>query len=569
MSKVCAPFFLILFFSISLFGQDLFIQNANIIDVSKGKLIKSQDIRIKNGIITEIGRALKNDLEEIIDAKGKYLIPGLIDAHMHLFQSGGLYARPDMIDVTEIKPYSEERLWTLQNAEDILNRYTCLGITNVIDLGGPAYQFNLRDSLNKEKNSATVFLTGPLISNYVPEQLNVKYPPIIKVDSVSNAVDLVNVQHEFGADFIKIWYLAVKPQDALDFYPIVESVCRESEKLRLPVAVHATNLYTAKLALKAGAKFLVHSVRDIHVDDEFLELLAKSKAVYCPTLQVSKQYDNVSLDEYTFTEADFEYANPSTVHSILEVKNIENNNDLDYYNDVRSSTYQQNTLRDSIQLVNLKKVLSAGLPIALGTDAGNIGTLHASSFYRELDMFKAAGMSNIDLLKAMTVHPALAIKQHGKIGSININRQADILLLNTNPLENIDAVKNIDTIIKGGKIVNASEIIKASPEMIVQQQMNGYNGHSLNAFLEPYAEDVRIFEFPDKLVIEGKDQLRKEYQFINEIPDLNSQLVNRLIKEDTVVDYLNVTVDVNEPSVQAVAIYKIENYKIKEVYFIN
>ncbi len=570
MIKLYISFFAFLFFCASLQGQDLFVKNANIIDVSTGKLIKGQDIRVKDGIIAEIGPSLKKqDTEELIEAKGKYVIPGLVDAHIHMFQSGSLYARPDIIDLTEIRPYVDERLRTYQMAEDMLNRYTSIGITSVIDLGGPIYQFDLRDSLNKKVNSSTVFTTGPLISSYLPKELMVNYPPIIKVDSIASALEIVQQQHELGADFIKIWYIALTPQDAIDFYPIVEAVCKESKRLGLPVAIHATTLATAKFALKAGAKFLAHSVKDVEVDDEFLDLLKKAKAIYCPTLQVSKQYDNVILDEFTFTDYDFAIANPTVLQTLMDVRFIENNEDLNYYTERRSAIHELNRKQDSIQSANMEKLIVAGLPIALGTDAGNVGSFHASSFYKELELFKQAGMSEIELLKSMTIYPAIAINKHDQIGTISRNRRADLLVLNANPLEEIAAVKDIHTIIKGGEKVDASSLIETTAESIVQQQMNGYNGHSLEAFLSPYAEDVRMYDFPDKLTIEGKDQMRQEYQFVNDIKDLHSQLKNRIVKGDTIIDYLDVTVDKEKPTIQVIAIYKIRNQKIQEVYFIN
>jgi len=568
MKLISIPLILYIFFYTSLAAQDLVVINANLIDVASGRLIKNQDILVRDGIITEIGRSLKYDSEEVVDGKGKFVIPGLIDAHMHLFQSGGLYARPDAIDLTVIKSYDNERAWTFQNAEDILNRYTSLGITSVIDLGGPSYQFGMRDSLNRETNSATVFMTGPLISSYVPDQLKVNYPPIIKVDSIAGAVDLVRQQADFGADFIKIWYIAFKPQDALDFYPLVESICKEAKRLGLPVAVHAKSFETAKLAIRAGARFLVHSVTDVEIDDEFLELLRKSKAIYCPTLQVSKNYDDVFLDEYSLSETDFAIANPITLASLFDVRLIEGNENLNYYRKHRSATREMNRQQDSIQLINMKKLLSEGLPIALGTDAGNIGTLHASSFYREIQLFKDAGMSEVELLKAMTIHPAEAINVQNQIGTLSPNKRADILVLNSNPLEKIESVKDIHMIIKAGEIVDVNSLIRLDPETLVQKQLNAYNGHSVDAFIELFAEDVKVFDFPNKLLIEGKEQMRQEYQFLSKNKDAHRQLINRIVNGTTVIDYENVIVDKNKPALPTIVLYKVKGQKIQEVYFV-
>jgi len=107
-----------------------------------------------------------------------------------------------------------------------------------------------------------------------------------------------------------------------------------------------------------------------------------------------------------------------------------------------------------------------------------------------------------------------------------------------------------------------------SPEQLAQQQLNAYNGHNLEAFLAPYAEDVKVYTFPNKLNFEGKETMRKNYQFIENNPDLHCELVNRIVEGNTVIDHENVTVSKDKPPFKAIAIYKIKDGKIAEVYFI-
>lgn len=115
---------------------------------------------------------------------------------------------------------------------------------------------------------------------------------------------------------------------------------------------------------------------------------------------------------------------------------------------------------------------------------------------------------------------------------------------------------------------NATTTVLNSPEQLAQQQLDAYNGHNLNAFLAPYAEDVKIYTFPDKLNFEGKETMRKNYQFIEQTPDLHCELVNRIVEGNTVIDHEKVTVSKDRPPFNAVAIYKIKDGKIAEVYFI-
>src|SRR5687767_516586 len=86
-------------------NAQLLIKNTAIIDVENKKLLPPQDVLIENGKISAIGKNLKSPSSQVIDGSGKYLSPGLVDAHIHFFQSGGIYTRPDAIDLRKIRPY--------------------------------------------------------------------------------------------------------------------------------------------------------------------------------------------------------------------------------------------------------------------------------------------------------------------------------------------------------------------------------------------------------------------------------------------------------------------------------
>jgi len=110
--------------------------------------------------------------------------------------------------------------------------------------------------------------------------------------------------------------------------------------------------------------------------------------------------------------------------------------------------------------------------------------------------------------------------------------------------------------------------VKTLPEQLAQAQLDAYNGHDLEAFLKPYAEDVKIYQFPNTLQAEGKATMRESYQFIENTPDLHCELVNRIVEGNTVIDHEDVTVSKDKPPFRAIAIYKIKDGKIAEVYFI-
>lgn len=146
---------------------------------------------------------------------------------------------------------------------------------------------------------------------------------------------------------------------------------------------------------------------------------------------------------------------------------------------------------------------------------------------------------------------------------------ADLVILDDNPLENLDALQAIHLVMNKGHLIDPDTLINVTQAMLAQQQLNGYNAGDIDAFLAPYAEDVRIYNFPNQLIMKGTATMRDEYaSMFKQYPDLHCKLVNRVVQGNTVIDQEEITGVENGPW-KAIAIYKIENGKIQEVYFIN
>ncbi|WP_299106966.1 amidohydrolase family protein [uncultured Tenacibaculum sp.] len=551
-------------------SDDVLITNVNYVDVINGKT-KKGNVLVKEGKIVSISKkGIKTDKVYTIDGTGKWLIPGLVDAHIHMFQSGGLYTRPDVIDLTKYRPYEKERKWLRKNAPDILKRYLKVGVTSVIDVGGPMYNFKLRNKLSDTKEYPNFYLTGPLISTYQPAAYKeVVDAPILKAMNKEEAVEMVRNQLEHKPDFIKIWYIARGKAEADKNYDIVKATIDEGHKHGLKVAVHATQLHTAKLAVKAGADILVHSVDDEEVDDAFVKMLKEKNVVYVPTMIVGKNYQKSFAQEMDFSAEDFEITNPLTIGWLQDVFHVKDKN-LKRYKEYYAKEENRKRGIDEEQMMrkNLKKLNDAGVVIATGTDAGNIGTLHASSYYDEIEAMKKSGLSNIDIIKASTINGARVLGKDNMLGSITKNKIADMVLLNSNPTENLEALKNISHIIKAGRVYTPEKVIYNTPEQLAQQQLNAYNAGDIEAFLAPYSEDVEIYTFPNTLTNKGKDKIRPGYkEMFEKYPNLHCELVKRIVNKNTVIDHERIT-GIGEGSFTAIAIYKIENGKIAKVYFV-
>jgi hypothetical protein len=108
--------------------------------------------------------------------------------------------------------------------------------------------------------------------------------------------------------------------------------------------------------------------------------------------------------------------------------------------------------------------------------------------------------------------------------------------------------------------------IEKSPEELAQLQLNAYNAHDLNAFLDVYSEDVEVYTFPNTLTIKGKTAMRKEYDFITKTPKLFCKLLNRIVQGNMVIDHEEVYGFGDKPF-YGIAIYIVEKGKITKVYF--
>lgn len=560
-------FYLISFTKTNAQNTSLYLQNISYLNVESGTT-EQANITIENDVITAIkkrGKAPKN--AQVINGEALYLIPGLVDAHIHLFQSGGIYTRPDAVDLRAIKNYETERTWLRENTEDLLKRYLKIGITTVADMGGPLYQLDKRKSLKNKDLLPELVITGPLVSTYLPPALDVVDAPIVKVKTAAEAVALVQKQLPYQPDFIKIWYIALPTQSAESTYDIVTATIAEAHKNGLKAAVHATQLNTAKLALKAGADILVHSV-DEPIDEDFIQLMKTNQATYIPTMQVHGNYIKMLRDSITFSAADFAIANPVPLGSFFDTKQFPAKND--YADSQQYLPYMERELAEQEQhrAANLKKLVAAGIPVATGTDAGNIKTLHASSYYKELAYMREAGLSNAEILRASTLNGAMILDRNAKRGSVEVGKIADLVLLKSNPLKDLEAVQDIAFVIKNGTLLQPDSILVPTPEQLAQQQLNAYNARDIEAFVAPYAEDVEIYSFPNQLLYIGKKKMRENYsRMFKNTPNLYCKLVNRIVEGNTVIDQELVYGRGDQPF-SAIAIYKMENGKIQKVYFL-
>jgi len=217
---------------------------------------------------------------------------------------------------------------------------------------------------------------------------------------------------------------------------------------------------------------------------------------------------------------------------------------------------------------NLKLLADAGITIATGTDAGNIGTLHATSYQSELKLMQESGMSNWQILAASTINGAKILDKQNEFGSVSVGKKANLILLEDNPLNNLENLTKINRVVNNGVVFSPNDLLSDTPEILVQRQLNGYNFRNIEAFLEPYDDDVELYNFPNTLIGKGKESMREDYsKMFENTPNLHCELKDRIVQDNIVFDKEHVRI--GDKFIDATVIYIIENKKIKKVYFVN
>ena len=500
-----------------------------------------------------------------LEAKGAFVVPGLVDAHVHFFQSGGLYTRPDGFDLRAFRAYPEEQRLIREHLDDTLARFLRNGVTSVADLGGGFWGFDVRDRARDNPHAPRVAMTGPLISSVTRRELDLGDPPVIQCSTPEEARALVRREAERKPDYIKIWFIVSLEQPVAKNRPVVEAAIQEAHGLGLRVAVHATELITARAALESGADILVHSVDDAEVDESFLRLARERKAVYIPTLTVRGGYQRTLRQKLDLTFEELTRGDPWVIGTLLDLAHIPAEKLPERMRRAREKPASLGL--DPVMAKNLIRVLRAGITVAMGTDSGNIGTLHGVGVLREMAAMEEAGMKPVEVLQAATQGGARVMGREKELGRVVPKALADLLVLDADPRAGTRALSRIRRVVKDGQLIDPETVIPDSPEALAQRQLNAYNVRNLEAFLAPYAEDVEIRDLDGKVVSKGREALRTRYgALFAKSPSLHCELRGRVAAGSWVVDEERVTGF--EPSVvHVLAMYEVVNGRIARVRF--
>jgi imidazolonepropionase-like amidohydrolase len=434
-------------------AQTVAFTNVSVIPMDKERVLKDQSVLIKDGIIIEIGKKVKIPKDaQVIEAKGKYLIPGLMDMHTHLLSDGDDY--PKSI------------------AEDELKVMIANGVTTIRLMIGTPEQLILREQSAKGKIIApTIYAASPHLTGR--EQGN-----DFLVNTEEEAREAVRKSKAAGYDFIKITtFIDAK---------VYEAAIDEAAKQNIRVVGHADSRFVGvERALKAR--------QQIEHLDGYLEMLLKPDApmkgsvsdlyIYNPKNWESFDYLDESKipDLAKRTVESNPFVNP-TLHFMKNTfgvarseESIRAQPDFKFYPKAVQENwlnfYKKNRFLNEVPLEKrarwieirnkiIKAIYDAGGRIMAGSDSPEFLFLYGFSQHRELKSLADAGLSNYAALEAGTKNPSLFFGTLDKVGTIEKGKRADLILLDANPLENILATEKRSGVMLKGKYYTQAELNK-------------------------------------------------------------------------------------------------------------
>ena len=388
------------------------IKDARVFDGEK--VLARVTVVIEDGKITALGENISMPPDaEVIAGEGKTLLPGLIDAHVHVWETAQL--RQSLV----------------------------FGVTAVIDM----FTTNMRALKDSQKagdergDSGQAYFISPGNCVTAPGGHGTQFGPgIPTITGPDEAQEFVDARIAEGSDFIKIMLddgsVYGMPRPTLSNETMAAAIRAAHLRNKLTV-IHAATLQNCLDALNAGVDGLAHLYFNNASDPNFGRLAAQKKAFVIPTFSVLQTLAGMR-EAAVLTE-------DALISPYLKSFDIQN---LD-----RSYPFKGNEANYRAAERALPQLKEAGVPILAGTDAPNPGTTFGASLHRELELLVRAGLTPVEALRAATSVPAAKFSLKGR-GHIGPGMIADLMLVNGDPTRDIKATRDIVSVWKDGRPVD-------------------------------------------------------------------------------------------------------------------
>ena len=449
------------------------LTGANVIEGTGAPALAGATIVVEGTRITCIGTAEvcpAPEDSETYEVSGKWITPGLVDAHIHFSQTGWLDGRPDGVDATEVYAYEAVTTDLKANPSRFHRTYLCSGITAVYDVGGHQWTLALGEHAEDNPNAAHVRAVGPLVTHAGRDILHTDdYDTFLPMNNAGEGRDSVRKLKNWGSTAVKVWYLAPSEERLATLDEAIMAVGDEARAQGLPLIVHATTLREAKVAIRAGASLLVHSIFTEDVDDEFIQLVVDNDVIYTPTIVVGPNWTravtSAALGMPNQADDPNGCVDPGTREKIANVAAF-----APYLSDTQADKDQARESLAGIQARldqakrNLKRMYDAGAIIVTGTDSGNPLTLHGPSIYAEMEAMQDAGVPPVDVIVMSTRNGALTMGRLDDFGTLEVGKIADLLVLDGDPSADVANFREIEWVMRAGFMHAVSDLSYDSPE---------------------------------------------------------------------------------------------------------
>ena len=410
------------------------IKNVNVITMtSPNKIINNATVIIKDNKISSINEPIPNEAT-IIDGKGKWLIPGLIDMHVH-----------NLADINFSVGYPTKAATIFTDTQDFMLLYIANGITTAFELNARVEHFGQRNEMAKGRAIGPRIALAMLIDGGDASG-NIANTP-------SDGRQTVRIAKAQGYEFIKVY-------SGLDI-ETYKAIIDEANQQGMKVVGHIPNAFKGRIE----EAFVPHFDLVAHAEE-----YAKQTDSF--TMQDAKRFAKLAKENGTWLTPTL-----ITMEKILEqARSLEGIGNLPGFKYVHpliqsrwltSNNYNTGTSPERIayfeKLIGFHRLLvkafkEAGVPIVAGTDAGNPGVVWGFSLHDELELLVKAGLTNQEALSSATRLPANWLGIEDKIGTVEVGKYADLILLDANPLEKIQNTRKIFGVFVNGQWIDKEKI---------------------------------------------------------------------------------------------------------------
>lgn len=362
------------------------------------------------------------DEYEETDLEGRFIIPGLINAHGHVGMADGLQTGSDVHSV--------------ENVRDQLNLYAAYGVTTVVSLGDePQQAFDVRDEGDfGEHGTARLFMSGPVLNPGSPEEAREDVSELME-----NNPDWTKIRVDDG--------LGTREKMSEEVYA---AVIEASHSFGVPLAAHIVDLEDAKGILRNNGDLIAHSVRDQMVDDELIGLMLDRDICITPTLTREVSVF-IYADRPEFFDDPFflQYVDEDVLEELQqpEIQERFTGRDADFF---------QAAL--PIAMDNMMTLHNAGVRVALGTDSGPPARFQGYFEHLEMEMMQDAGMTAGEILFSATRYAAECMGINDELGTLEEGKYADFVILDEDPFEDVRNLRSIVSVYVDGRIIERPEM---------------------------------------------------------------------------------------------------------------